>query len=98
MTKELHVTAAGAYEHVLNDLAPVFEREAKLIAAALVCGAVFTVGLTGALFGELLAIGARAPSVWMVLPGLCGGIAAIAVVLATRRIARLEPSVVLRRT
>lgn len=27
---ELHVTAAGAYEHVLNDLAPVFEREAGI--------------------------------------------------------------------
>src|SRR6266567_3086268 len=25
--KELHVTAAGAYEHVLNDLSPVFRRE-----------------------------------------------------------------------
>jgi molybdate transport system substrate-binding protein len=28
--KELHVTAAGAYEHVLNDLAPVFGREAGI--------------------------------------------------------------------
>ena len=28
--KELHVTAAGAYEHVLNDLAPGFEREAGI--------------------------------------------------------------------
>ena len=26
--KELHVTAAGAYEHVINALAPLFEREA----------------------------------------------------------------------
>src|SRR4051812_35758768 len=26
-TKDLHVTAAGAYEHVLNDLAPGFMRE-----------------------------------------------------------------------
>ena len=29
-TKELHVTAAGAYEHVLNDLAPLFTREAGM--------------------------------------------------------------------
>src|SRR5690242_5058813 len=28
IANELHVTAAGAYEHVLNDLAPVFQREA----------------------------------------------------------------------
>lgn len=28
--KELHVTAAGAYEHVLNDLAPVFGRDAGI--------------------------------------------------------------------
>ena len=28
--KELHVTAAGAYEHVINALAPVFQREAGL--------------------------------------------------------------------
>jgi len=26
--KELHITAAGAYEHVINALAPLFEREA----------------------------------------------------------------------
>ena len=25
--KEMHVTAAGAYEHVLNELIPVFARE-----------------------------------------------------------------------
>ena len=78
-------------------LGPVLAREAKLIAAALVCGAVFTVGLTGVLFAELLTIGAAAASVWTALPGVCGGIAAIAVVLATRRIVRLEPSVILRR-
>jgi molybdate transport system substrate-binding protein len=29
-TAELHVTAAGAYEHVLNDLAPLFRREAGM--------------------------------------------------------------------
>ena len=29
-TRELQVTAAGAYEHVLNDLAPVFRREAGI--------------------------------------------------------------------
>jgi putative ABC transport system permease protein len=75
----------------------VLARETKLIAAALFSGAVFTLGLTRALFAELAALSATAPSVWIALVGLCGGVAAVAVVLATYRIVRLEPSVVLRR-
>ena len=78
-------------------LGPVLAREAKLIAAALVCGAAFTFGLTSALFTELAALGATAPSVWVALLGLCGGVAATAVALATWRVVRLEPSEVLRR-
>jgi predicted permease len=78
-------------------LGPVLAREAKLIAAALVCGTLFTFGLTRALFAELAALSAMAPSVWLAWLGLCGGVAAIAVALATSRVARLDPSVVLRR-
>jgi putative ABC transport system permease protein len=75
----------------------VLARETTLIAAALVSGAGLTLGLTRALFAELAALSATAPSVWIALVGLCGGVAAVAVVLATYRIVRLEPSVVLRR-
>jgi putative ABC transport system permease protein len=79
-------------------LGPVLAREAKLIGAALVCGALFTFGLTRALFAELAALSAAAPSMWLAWLGLCGGVAAIAVALATYRVVRLEPSVVLRRS
>jgi putative ABC transport system permease protein len=75
----------------------VLGRETKLIAAAVASGAVFTLGLTRALFAELAALSATAPSVWIALVGLCGGVAALAVAFATYRIVRLEPSVVLRR-
>jgi len=76
----------------------VLARETKLIAAAIGSGAVFTLGLTRALFAELAALSTAAPVVWIALVGLCGGVAAIAVALATYRIVRLEPAVVLRRT
>jgi len=76
----------------------VLARETKLIAAAIGSGAVFTLGLTRVLFVELATLSATAPSVWIALVGLCGGVAAIACALATWRIVRLEPSVVLRRT
>jgi hypothetical protein len=75
----------------------VLARETKLIAAAIGSGAAFTLGLTRALFAELAALSAGAPSVWMALVGLCGGVAAVSVLLATYRITRLEPAVVLRR-
>jgi putative ABC transport system permease protein len=76
----------------------VLARETKLIAAAIGSGAAFTLGLTRALFAELATLSATAPSVWIALVGLCGSVAAIACALATWRIVRLEPSVVLRRT
>ena len=75
----------------------VLARETKLIVAALTTGAAFTLGLTRALFVELARLSATAPSVWIVLVGICGGIAAIACWLATWRIVSLEPSAVLRR-
>ena len=75
----------------------VLARETKLIGAALVTGALFTLGLTRALFVELARLSATAPSVWIVLIGICGGVAAVACGLATWRIVRLEPAAVLRR-
>jgi putative ABC transport system permease protein len=76
----------------------VLAREMKLIAAALACGALFTVSMTRMAFAELAALSAAVPSVWIAVVGLCGGTAVIAVALAAYRIVRLDPSVVLRRT
>jgi putative ABC transport system permease protein len=76
----------------------VLARELKLIAAALSCGALFTVAMTRMAFADLAALSATAPSVWIAVVGLCGGTAVIAVALAAFRIVRLDPSVVLRRT
>ena len=79
-------------------LALVAAREARLIAAALLIGGAATLALTRALFPELARLSTTAPPVWIALVGLCGGSAALAGVLATWRIARLDPSAVLRRT
>jgi putative ABC transport system permease protein len=75
----------------------VLARETKLIAAAIGSGAAFTLGLTRAMFVELAILSATAPPVWIALVGVCGGVATVSVLLATYRIVRLEPSVVLRR-
>jgi putative ABC transport system permease protein len=96
-TRELGIRMAiGATPRGVLGL--VLARETKLIGAALVSGALFTAGLTQALFTELATLSATAPTVWMALVGLGGGVAAIAVALATWRIVRLDPSVVLRRS
>jgi putative ABC transport system permease protein len=79
-------------------LALVLAREARLIGAAIATGAVFTFALTRVMFVELAVLSATAPAVWIALVGLCGGVAALSVLLATYRITRLEPSAVLRRT
>ena len=79
-------------------LCMVLARETKLIAAALGSGAVFTFGLTRALFAELFVLSTAAPVLWIGVMCLCGGIAAVACLLATGRIVRLDPMVVLRRT
>jgi predicted permease len=75
----------------------VLARETKLIVAALATGAVFTLGAARVMFVELAILSARAPSVWIALVGLCGGVAAVSVALATWRLVRLEPAAVLRR-
>ena len=79
-------------------LALVAAREAKLIGAALLIGAGVSLALTRALFPELARLSTMAPGVWLALVGLCGGTAAIAGLLATWRIAGVDPSAVLRRT
>ena len=78
-------------------LGMVLAREVRLIGAALATGAIFTLALTRAMFVELAMLSATAPLVWLALVGLCGGTAGAALWLATRRITRLEPAVVLRR-
>ncbi len=79
-------------------LGMVLARETKLIGLAIAVGLVFTMALTRALFAELATLSALLPSIWIAALALSGGIAAIAVALATCRIVRLEPSVVLRRS
>ncbi len=79
-------------------LGMVLARETKLIVAALGTGVVFTMALTRALFVELTRLSAIVPSMWIAALVLSGGVAATAVALATYRIVRLEPSVVLRRS
>ena len=78
-------------------LGMVLAREAKLIAIAIAVGLAFTMALTRALFVELARLSAMVPSMWLGALALSGGIAALAVMLGTYRIVRLEPSVVLRR-
>jgi putative ABC transport system permease protein len=78
-------------------LGMVLAREAKLIAVAIAVGLAFTMALTRALFIELARLSAIVPSMWIGALALSGGIAALAVMLGTYRIVRLEPSVVLRR-
>src|SRR6185436_6560277 len=52
---------------------------------------------TRALFVELARLSAIVPSMWIGALALSGGIAALAVMLGTCRIIRLEPAAVLRR-
>jgi len=78
-------------------LGMVLAREAKLIAIAIAVGLAFTMALTRALFVELARLSAIVPSMWIGALALSGGIAALAVMLGTCRIIRLEPAAVLRR-
>ena len=77
-------------------LAMVLARESKLIVAALATGAAITVGLTDSMFAELAALSIVRPALWFEVTALCGGLAALAVFLATRRILRLAPIIALR--
>jgi putative ABC transport system permease protein len=78
-------------------LGMVVAREARLIIAATVTGGGVTVVVTKVAFAELVTISGTDPWLWTVVVGLCGGVAATAVTLATYRILRLDPWVVLRR-
>ena len=77
-------------------LAMVVVREAKLIVAAIGAGAIGTVMVTRGLFAELVTVNATDARMWIMVAALCGGFAAAAVMLATRRIVRLDPWTVLR--
>jgi hypothetical protein len=77
-------------------LAMVVRREAKLILAAIAAGAIGTVLVTRGLFAELVTVNATDVRMWIAVALLCGGFAAGAVALATRRIGRLDPWTVLR--
>jgi putative ABC transport system permease protein len=75
----------------------VLAREAKLIVAGVGIGALATAGVTRAVFPELLMVGATDSRLWVAVMVLCAGFAGAAVALATYRIVRLDPWVVLRR-
>jgi predicted permease len=76
----------------------VLVREAKLIGVAAATGIVGTVLVTRSAFAEMLAITGSDPRMWAAVAVLCGGLAAVAVALATYRIVRLDPWVVLRQS
>ncbi|HVD90655.1 MAG TPA: ABC transporter permease [Vicinamibacterales bacterium] len=79
-------------------LGMVLAREARLIAAAIGTGVVFAMGLTRALFVELSALSVALPWMWIAALALSAAVATLACAVATYRIVRLEPSVVLRRS
>ena len=79
-----------------NVLLMVLTREAKLIAAAIGCGTIATIAATRTLFAELVTISAMHPAWPAALTTACVLVAAAACFLATHRIVRLEPSVILR--
>ena len=79
-------------------LGMVLARETKLIAMAVGTGTIFSMALTRSLFVELTTVNAIVPATWIAALVLSGGVAAIAVALATCRVVSLDPSVVLRRT
>lgn len=79
-------------------LRSVLAREARLIAAAVGTGLVFTMALTRVLFVELTSLNAIVPSMWVGALFLASAAAGTACLLATWRIVRLDPALVLRRT
>ena len=95
-TREFGVRLAiGATRRQL--LGMVLVRETKLIALGIGVGLVFTIALTRALFADLARLNAVLPGLWVGALALAGGVAALALTLATYRITRLEPATVLRR-
>ena len=79
-------------------LTMVLTREGKLIVAALGTGLLFTMALTRALFVELTSLNAIVPSLWVAALIGASAVAGTACLLASWRIVRLDPAVVLRRT
>ena len=75
----------------------VVARELRLIVFAIAVGLTFSLGLTRALFAELTTISAMAPSASIGALILCASVAAMACVLATRQVMRLEPAAILTR-
>ncbi len=82
-------------------LRAVLSRELKLILAALATGTIGTIAMTRSSgFDDaafIVAVNASRPGWGLALVGLCGAVAAGACLLATLRIVKLDPSVVLRR-
>jgi ABC-type antimicrobial peptide transport system permease subunit len=78
-------------------LSMVLARESKLIGLGIFVGLAFSMGLTRALFAELVRLNAVVPGLWIGALALSSSVAAAACLLATWRIVRLEPAVVLRR-
>jgi predicted permease len=82
-------------------LRTVLARELKLIAVALAAGTVGTIAMTGSSgFDDaamIVAVNMSRPERGLALIGLCGAVAFTACLLATYRIVKLDPSVVLRR-
>jgi hypothetical protein len=78
-------------------LSMVLARESKLIGLGIFVGLAFSMGLTRALFAELVRLNAVVPGMWIGALALSSSVAAAACLLATWRIVRLEPAVVLRR-
>jgi hypothetical protein len=79
----------------------VLARELKLIGVALATGTVGTIAMTRSSgfddAATIVAVNMNRPEWGLALIGLCGAVAFTACLLATYRIVRLDPSVVLRR-
>lgn len=82
-------------------LRTVLVRELKLIVVALATGTIGTIAMTRSSgFDDaafIVAVNMNRPEWGLALIGLCGAVAAAACLLATYRIVKLDPSVVLRR-
>jgi predicted permease len=82
-------------------LRTVLNRELKLIVAALATGTIGTIAMTRSSgFDDaafIVAVNMSRPEWGIGLIGLCGAVAGLACLLATYRIVKLDPSVVLRR-
>ncbi len=83
-------------------LRTVLAREAKLLVAALATGVAGTVAMTRSSgFDDaafVVAVSTSRPGWGVALVGVCGAVAGLACLLATYRIVKLDPSVVLRRS